>query len=188
MVKIFTLLLLIVPMISYGKNLHIIDENRQTGFAIYRSGTPSTHDFKKFCQLGITEIMVLSGTAKRYEYRRNKACPDKIKIVYNNEQNSKEPLSEHFLKKFDKWVSKAKKEGKKILFRCECGCHRTGRLAAYYQMKYQNLSSNDAIVLMKKWGKFMFFFPYLNKQVKALKDHILDRKCSQRKKYCVTKD
>ncbi len=153
-----------------GGNLHLIDKDT-TGFAIYRSGYPSAKMMKSYCELGISEMMVLSGNADEYEESLSKECPT-LKVIYNKKQEASTPVDSKFLQKFDNWVTKAKKNGKKIIFRCNCGCHRTGRLAAYYQMKYQNLSATDAKIIMRDHGKWMFLFPYLNDQVDDLQNYI----------------
>ncbi len=167
-----------------GLNLHVIDEDPETGFAIYRTSKPDSEGMRELCNKGITEIMVMSGNASEYEDFYSSDCPN-LKVTYNKQMKAKVPMSASFLKEFDAWVEDAQKNGKKIAFRCNCGCHRTGRLAAYYQMKYQRLSAIDAKIIMKKHGKFMFLFPYLKPQVDALKDYIMGRECSTKQKYCV---
>ncbi len=170
--------------IHYKDNTHLIDSNEQ-GFAIYRTSKPNqVADFKKLCALGVREIMVLDGTGEKDQALADKHCPG-FKVIYNEQQKVKIPMTLEFLAKFDVWVAEAKAQGKKIAFRCNCGCHRTGRLAAYYQMKYQGLSAKAANKIMKKHGKYMIAFPQLDNQVRALKDHIEGRRCSERKKHCV---
>ncbi len=131
--------------------------------------------------------MVLSGTANKHEYKYQTECPT-LKVVYNEEQSTTVPVSARFLSFFDNWVGEAKAEGKKIAFRCECGCHRTGRLAAYYQMKYQKLTTADATVIMMKHGKFMWTQPQLVPQVRDLSSYIGGQPCEEREKYCVIRD
>ena len=167
-----------------GNNTHLIDEESESGYAIYRVSKPSFKDMKKFCDLGIEEMVVLSGNADSYEVKNQAGCPS-LKVVYNEKQSSKIPLTSSFLEWFDNWVAEAKRVGKKIAFRCNCGCHRTGRLAAYYQMKFQNLTAADAKAILKKHGKYMFLFRHLYPQVYALKDYIKGVDCSQKSKYCV---
>lgn len=167
-----------------GNNTHLIDEDYESGYAIYRVSKPSFKDMKKFCDLGIEEMVVLSGNADSYEVKNQAGCPG-LKVVYNEKQSSKIPLTSSFLEWFDSWVAEAKRVGKKIAFRCNCGCHRTGRLAAYYQMKFQNLTATDAKAILKKHGKYMFLFRHLYPQVYALKDYIRGVDCSQKSKYCV---
>ncbi|MDZ4676349.1 MAG: dual specificity protein phosphatase family protein [Oligoflexia bacterium] len=169
-----------------ANNLHLIDSNPTTGFAIYRTSRPSEKDMKEFCKLGIQEMTVLSGTAEKYEFKHQGACPT-LKVVYNESQSAKIPMSESFLRDFDNWVKDAQAQGKKIAFRCSCGCHRTGRLAAYYQMKYQGLSVKEATDVMYDLGKWMFLHRQLKPQVQALNDYIHGRPCSVKEKHCVVK-
>lgn len=171
------------PNLIWG-HTQLIHENEDTGFAIYRTSRPKRRDIRELCEMGVEEMMVLSGDAEKYEVKYKEECPT-LKVVYNEEQDVKHPVDNTFLEKFDDWVADAKANGKKIAFRCTCGCHRTGRLAAYYQMKYMELTSKDATELMMAHGKWMFLYPMLKKQVLALEDWIKERPCSQREKHCV---
>ncbi|MDA8793094.1 dual specificity protein phosphatase family protein [Bacteriovoracaceae bacterium] len=186
MERILLFMLLIFSINSFAKknNFYLIDENKETGFAIYRTSKPNLKDMRNFCKLGIQEMMVLSANADEYEYKYAHGCPS-LKVVFNKRQKAKIPVTKNFLKFFDDWVQEAKRTGKKIAFRCNCGCHRTGRLAAYYQMKYQRLTVKDAQSIMKRNGKWMWFFRSLNPQVVAMKDYIEKRACSTRQRYCV---
>lgn len=168
----------------WGKNNFYLIDEAASGFALYRMSTPTATDLKKICALGIQEIYVLSGTAAKHELAHSDVCPG-LKVVYNEEQDARVPLTAAFLQEFDRWVEQAQAQGKKIAFRCECGCHRTGRLAAYYQMKFQHLSVEDAQALMLTRGKWMALYPTLFKQVQALADFIHGRTCSVQAKYCV---
>lgn len=176
-------ILSLFTQISFADNLRLI-ESRSNSFSIYRSGEPSADDIREYCRLGIQEIMVMSGDAKDFEIKYQNLCPS-LKVIYNEEQDDKFPLSSDFLSYFDSWVQEAQMLGKKIAFRCSCGCHRTGRLAAYYQMKYQNLTSVDAIAIMNKHGKYMSFHKHLEPQVIALEDYLKRRPCTVNTKYCV---
>ncbi len=168
-----------------ANNLHLIDHDSESGFALFRSGYPrSAEDIKEICALGITEIMVLSGDAEKYEKRYQEVCPE-LKVIYNTKQDEREALDTTFLDLFDQWIAKSKKNGTKIIFRCRCGCHRTGRLAAYYQMKYQNLNNVDAKILMKEHGKWMWFYPGLKPQVDAMYDYLQGQPCSTEPKFCL---
>lgn len=173
-----------VSALAKRNNLHLIQQDNESGFAIYRTSKPSAADMRRFCKLGIEEIMVLSGNAESYEFKYQEHCPS-LKVVYNTAQKARVPITASFLETFDKWVLDAKSTGKKIAFRCNCGCHRTGRLAAYYQLKYQGLTVKDAQAIMKKRGKWMFLFKTLWPQVAAMKDYIDGNECSVSKKYCV---
>jgi protein-tyrosine phosphatase len=165
-------------------NLHQIDEH-PNGFEIYRYARPDKDEIKYLCDLGIQEVFVLEGTGAEFENGKlAKHCPN-LKVVYDENQNAHIPVTKTFLNTFDRWVQDAQATGKKIAFRCKIGAHRTGRLAAYYQMKYQNLTTEDAIVIMKKYGKYMMFHKDLDNQVVALKDFIRNRPCSEKSKHCV---
>ncbi len=168
--SMLTALLLFCPAVVAAKNLHLI-ESLPNGFAIYRSGTPSEKDLAEFSELGIQEIAVLSGNAQKHELKHREVFPDLV-IVYDEKQNHKEPLTEAFLDWFDKWVERSRREGMKIAIRCKCGCHRTGRLAAYYQMKWQNLTYEDATIIMGKHGKHMSRYKHLWDQVRGLAERI----------------
>jgi len=171
---------------SFGRNLQLID-SLPNGFKLYRSGEPSKGDLERFHKLGIREIAVLSGDAEDHELKYSDLAPN-LEVVYDTKQDSHEPLTVSFLEWFDRWVDRARLAGKVIAFRCTCGCHRTGRLAAYYQMKYQNLTSSDAIVIMNEYGKQMFLHRDLKHQVRALEDYIRGRPCAQEAKHCVIDD
>jgi len=175
---------LIFPRPAAADNLHLI-ESLPNGFAIYRSGRPETCDeVAEYCELGITEIAVLAGNAEKTEDRCDDACPT-LEVVYDEKQDAHVPVSDDFLEWFDDWVEEARNKGKKIAIRCNCGCHRTGRLAAYYQMKYQNVSMEEAIETMYELGDNWFLHGDLAPQVRALRDYIDSKPCSQALQYCV---
>lgn len=165
-------------------NLHLIDSNVNTGFALYRLGAPDEFGVKQLCNLGVSEIVVMSGNAADYEEKYKAACPS-LKVVYNELQDAQVPATKDFLNFFDNWIQEAQAKGKKVAFRCNCGCHRTGRLAAYYQMKYQGMSIEDATILMNKHGKYMIFLRFLEGQVLGLYDYIKGRPCNLGDKYCI---
>ena len=165
-----TLLAFGMSMPAMADNLHLIDSH-PSGYAIYRSGSPTRADFKHWCRIGIQEVYVISGNADRIEDRYASLCPS-MKIIANEAQDVEVLPDARALELFDAWVADAMTNHKKILFRCNCGCHRTGRLAAYYQMKYQNLTADDAIALMNAYGKMMMFHPELPKQVRDLEQRI----------------
>ncbi len=174
------------PKIEDPSNaLALIDDDAKSGYALYRSGIPSEDGVAQFCQLGIQEIMVLSGDANKAEWRFSKQCPS-LKVIYNVEQNSQTPLGKNFLDQFDAWVADAKANGKKIAIRCDRGWHRTGRLAGYYQLKYQHTTYEDASVIMTNHGKWMTDKKFLYLQLQALDDFIHHRACSVDQKYCVS--
>ena len=167
----------------HADNLHLIDQ-RPNGFRIYRSGAPSRADIQEWCRRGIRDVMVLSGEAASREGAFHGECPG-LRVIYNEAQNAAVPLTKRFLRRFDDWVRKSRAQGKKILFRCYCGCHRTGRLAAYYEMKFMGYTYRQARQHMYRFGQNMDAYPYLFKQVRALQDYIHGRPCSRPKAYCV---
>ena len=169
---VITLLLFFSIPIS-AKNLHLI-ESLPNGFAIYRSGDPSPKDMREFKRLGIEEMAVLTGDAKKKELKFHHVYPG-LRIVYNEKQDHRIPLDEEFLDWFDSWIETARADGKIIAFRCHCGCHRAGRLAAYYQMRWQNLTFDDASVLMREYGKNMGAYGHLWDQVRQLEERIPGR-------------
>lgn len=168
-----------------ANNLHLIDQDSATGFAIYRLGEPSAADVHALCELGVSEIVVMAGTALDNEVAYRDQCPQ-LKVIYNHDDDLS-PLSGQWLASFDNWVARAKLEGRKVAFRCTCGCHRTGRLAAYYQMKYRGLSAKDAWDLAQARGIVMHavdYFSSLQQQIIALEEYINDAPCSQGE-FCV---
>ncbi len=176
-------MLLLFSSCLFANNLQLI-ASESNGFALYRSGKPKAKDMKEFCDKNIEEMMVLSGTADDHEFKYQEHCPT-LEVTFNKSTNARIPLTSSFLKDFDNWVDEAREKGKKIVFRCECGCHRTGRLAAYFQMKYQGLSSKDAIIIMKKHGKHMWLHPQLPAQVRSLESFIKNQPCTEEQKHCV---
>jgi protein-tyrosine phosphatase len=180
-ISILFLSLVFLPQRAFSDNLHLIDR-LPNGFALYRSGEPSPKDLEEFRTLGIQEIAVLSGDAEKHEMKYCRICPG-LKVAYNHEQDAHKPVSAAFLRWFDNWVEEARSTGKVIAIRCHAGSHRTGRLAAYYEMKFKNLSAEQAIAEMKKLGKQMFFHRDLDPQVRALEDFVLNRQCAQHAAY-----
>jgi hypothetical protein len=168
-----------------AENLHLIDQ-APNGFAIYRSGSPTIEDFREWCRLGISEVMVLSGNQGVFEDQYAPECP-RIKVIYEEHQRPQVPVTESFLRHFISWVEDARVKGKRILFRCNCGCHRTGRLAAFYEMHYMKVSYADAIEHMMAIGREMQNYPYLPAQVKAMDDFGSGRACSTEPEACVLK-
>ncbi|MFH1842050.1 MAG: dual specificity protein phosphatase family protein [bacterium] len=161
---------LLLPVGTFANNLHLI-EALPNGFAIYRTGKPDADDLAEIRELGVSEMVVLSGNADKHESEHLDVYPE-LKVVYNEKQSTQRLPDDEFLDWFDSWVEQARREGRKIAFRCNCGCHRTGRLAAYYQMKWQNLSLEDALIIMNNHGKRMGWYPTLPDQVRDLQVRI----------------
>lgn len=181
---------------TVNNNLHQIEgplpgEGPDDVFRLYRSGAPDKETFAKWCrEFGIDRVIVLSGTAEKNElsYRSEGICPD-IEIIYNVKQTVSDPVSDAFLKWFDSQIESAMSDGAGLLFRCETGSHRVGRTAAYYQMKYQGLTADEAIAVMDYNGMLMpLFDPVLQPQVRAMEEYILGRECSQKESACVDMD
>ena len=95
------------------------------------------------------------------------------------------PLDRKFLDFFDQWVDEAKVNGTKIAFRCEYGCHRTGRLAAYYNMKYPGWDAEHTIEDMNNVGKHLGMFKNLIPQVYDLRDYVDGLPCQRYEHCCV---
>ena len=168
---------------AQANNLHLI-EHAPNGFEIYRSGLPTRPEFKGMCSAGIHRFIVLSGDAEKVEMKFAGDCPG-TQVLYNVRQDATIPLTPEFLRQFDGWVAQARADGAKILFRCDCGCHRTGRLAAYYRMKYDGYTVAQAVSEMNDLGKFMGVYPTLPAQVQALDDYVHGRPCSVSRSLCV---
>ena len=121
-----------------------VAEDPSSGFALYRSGRLSPTDLGVLCDLGVEEILVLDGEAGQRECRfRQTICPD-MQVRYNRAQEADIPVSLDFLQAFDVWIEEARSEGRKVAFRCRHGWHRTGRLAAYYRMRFEGASAAEA--------------------------------------------
>jgi hypothetical protein len=163
----------------------LIDEDPSTGFAIYRSGRLSSKGLEELCRQGVEEMVVLSGTGMERECLHLEGpCAD-LWVRFDTPQQAERPVSEEFLKAFDAWVEEARSSGRRIAFRCRHGWHRTGRLAAYYQMKYQGASVDEAKATMHRIGRMMWLHPYLDPQVEALSDYLEGRPCSTARQHCV---
>ena len=168
---------------AHADNLHSI-EHGSNGFEIFRSGLPTRAEFNGICAAGIRRFVVLSGDAAKVELKYASGCPG-TQVLYNVRQDATIPLTPEFLKQFDGWVAQARADGAKILFRCDCGCHRTGRLAAYYRMKYDGYTVVQAVAEMNDLGKFMGLYPTLPAQVQALDDYVHGRPCSVSRSLCI---
>lgn len=178
-----------------NNNLHQIEgpppgKDAPMAFRVYRSGVPDADTFARWCSgYKIKRVIDLAGTADKNEriFQKQGICPE-IEIIYSEKQFPEKALSEEFLKFFDEQIQQAQKDQVGILFRCTTGSHRAGRLAAYYQMKYQGLTAEEAIAVMDYNGMLMELYdPVLHPQVRALYEYIHQKPCSQKKEYCVRK-
>lgn len=187
--KSFLLSLLItLAFVSCAANPRLIDEDPATGFALYRSGGLSRAELARVCEKGVREIVVMNGTAASREcVWREEVCPG-LAVRYDRKQDVGIPLSAAFLESFDAWVVRAQSAGTPILVRCTHGWHRTGRLSAYYRMRFQDLPVQDALTLIHAYGHFMWWHPYLEPQVRALADYVAGRPCGTESKHCVRTD
>ena len=174
-------------------NLHQVDgpapgQGAAPAYRLYRSGAPSQEAFAKWCsEYKIERVIVMSGDAESHEfqYQSQGICPN-LKVIYNVEQKVGVPVSDAFLQWFDDQVESARRDQVGLLFRCKTGSHRTGRLAAYYQMKYEGLSLKEAIAVMNHLGMMMPLFDIpLKPQVRALDEFIQGQPCDQKQKACV---
>jgi len=165
-------------------NLHLVDSDPETGFALYRSGKPRIGDIVEFCRMGLDEVVVLTGDAEKVEESFADVCPH-IRVVYNRNHKLHLPLKTDFLVGVDTYVNDAKTTGKKILIRGNKGWLRVGRAIAYYQMRHMGYSLEEAQADMKEKGEWMWLYPSLKKQVNALYDWIHSRGCSEAQRHCV---
>lgn len=160
-------------------------------FRLYRSGVPSRKTFEQWCsQYDIQRVIVLSGDAKSHEreYQADGLCPE-IEVLYDIKQTYSDPVTDGFLTYLDAEIERARADGVGLLFRCQTGSHRTGRAAAWVQMKYQGIPVDEAIDTMTHKGVLMWALnPKLIPQVRAMDDYLHGRECSQPPKACVEID
>ncbi len=163
----------------------LVDADPDSGFALYRSGQLSRGELAELCRLGVEEIVVLDGNAARRECRMRRAVCPQLRVRYDDQQDAHRPVGADFLAAFDRWVEEARREGRKIAFRCRQGWHRAGRLAAYYRMRFQEVPAPEAIAEMERVGRFMGHHRQLAPQVEALADFLAGRPCSTDPSHCV---
>ena len=180
--------LAIVLLVGCADAPRRIAEDPSSGFALYRSGRLSPADLGVLCGLGVEEILVLDGEGSQREcvFRRT-ICPE-MQVRYNYAQEEDTPVSSDFLEAFDIWIEEARAEGKKVAFRCRHGWHRTGRLAAYYRMRFEGASVAEATEEMQRIGRMMWRHPTLDPQVEAYTDLLADRECPSARADCPTED
>lgn len=174
-----------VPLIAACADApRVVAEDPATGFGLYRSGRLSPADLKVLCDLGVEEILILDGEAGERECRlRESICPD-MRVRYDYAQEEDHPVSADFLEAFDAWISEAQADGRKVAFRCRHGWHRTGRLAAYYRIRFEGASSAAATQEMQEIGHMMWKHPTLDPQVEAYSDIVAGRPCSVDPAHC----
>jgi len=155
-----------------------VTDDPTTGFALYRSGRLSSANLGVLCALGVEEILVLDGEGGKRECAwRETVCP-KMVVRYDHAQQADQPVTLEFLEAFDSWIEEAQARGKKVAFRCRHGWHRTGRLAAYYRMRFEGASVAEATEEMQSIGRMMWRHPTLDPQVEAYADIVAARPCS----------
>jgi hypothetical protein len=161
-----------------------IDQDAETDFAIYRSGRLGAYRLRELCEAGVEEIVVMDGTAQARECRlRNPVCPG-LRVRYNEAQDPRSPVSRDFLEAFSAWVEESRASGKKIAFRCRHGWHRTGRVGAFYRMRFQGWSLLAARDEMEEVGRFMWTYPGLQTQLDAIADYLATGDCRSRAGAC----
>lgn len=172
----------------------IVHPERASGFRVARTGAPNFKKFQELCKLGIRRMVVMSANGDIETGFANtewgkKECPG-FKVIYNEEQRTGVPLSKTFLKQFDGFIAEAKKDGVGLAFRCNCGCHRTGRLAAYYRMKYLGKPAKESVHDQRKKAGIasLLYRKLVQIQIRALKDYIDDKPCSEAVKKLETAD
>jgi hypothetical protein len=165
-----------------------ITEESSSGFALYRSGRLSPADLEVLCGLGVEEILVLDGKGGERECRlKEAACPG-LRVRYDHAQEEDRPVSIDFLEAFDSWIEEAQAAGTKVAFRCRHGWHRTGRLAAYYRIRFESASAAEAKREMQQIGHMMRLHPTLDPQVEAYEDLVAGRPCSTDPAHCPTSE
>jgi len=161
-----------------------VAEDPGTGFALYRSGRLSSTDLGVLCGLGVEEILVLDGEGSSRECLfRKTACPE-MQVRYDHAQEEDTPVSIDFLEAFDAWIEESQEQGKKVAFRCRHGWHRTGRLVAYYRMRFEGDSAAEATKEMQRIGRMMWRHPTLDPQVEAYASIVAGRSCSADLAHC----
>ena len=157
-------------------------------FRLYRSAAPSRKTFESWCKVyNIDRVIVLSGDAATYElkYQAAGVCPD-IKVIHNSFHRFDLPFQKSFLDWFDGAIASARNDKAGVLMRCITGSHRTGQLAAYYQLKYMNMSLDAVVQDMNNDGSAMKFFDlWMMPQVRGLDDYVHNRPCSRQNAACV---
>ena len=163
----------------------LVAEDPTTGFALYRSGRLSPADLGVLCSLGVSEILVLDGEAAEREcVFQRELCPD-LTVRYDFAQEEDRPVSVDFLEAFDAWIDDARATGRKVAFRCRHGWHRTGRLAAYYRIRFEGATASEVTEEMHDIGRMMWRHPSLGPQIQAYEDLIAGRPCSTDPEHCL---
>lgn len=172
------ILLMIGALVACAEAPEAVVDDATTGFALYRSGRLSPADLSYLCSLGVKEILVLDGEgAERECLLKETLCPD-LEVRYDFAQEEDTPVSLDFLQAFDAWIEEARREGRKVAFRCRHGWHRTGRLAAYYRIRFEEASAEEANREMQEIGHMMWKHPTLAGQVAAYGNIVAGEPCT----------
>ncbi len=155
------------------------------GFALYRSGQMRAGQLAELCRLGVEELIVLDGGAGGRECAmRRQVCPH-LRVRYDTSQDARRPVTAEFLSSFDAWIEEARAAGRKVALRCRHGWHRAGRLTAWYRMRFDRATADEAVAEMQRVGRFMSRHAQLVPQVHAMADLLDGRRCSTGTKHCV---
>ena len=127
---------------------------------------------------------MLDGGGERECAMRGRRCPG-LEVRYDAAQDARRPLTAEFLSAFDSWIEEARAHGRKIALRCRHGWHRAGRLSAWYRMRFEGATADEAIAEMLRAGRFMRRHRQLVPQVRALADLLAGRPCSTAAEHCV---
>jgi protein-tyrosine phosphatase len=157
------------------------------GFALYRSGQLSAAELAELCRLGVRELVVLDGGGERECAMRDRVCPE-LRIRYDTAQSARQPVTSEFLSSFDAWIEEARAADRKIALRCRHGWHRAGRLTAWYRMRFEGATAEDAVAEMLDVGRLMKRHPQLVPQVHAMADLLAGRPCAGDPEHCVRGD
>ena len=157
------------------------------GFALFRSGQLSAAELAELCRLGVRELVVLDGGGERECAMRDRVCPE-LKIRYDSAQSARQPVTAEFLSAFDAWIEEARAADRKIALRCRHGWHRAGRLTAWYRMRFEGRSPEEAVSEMLEAGRLMKRHPQLVPQVQAMADLLAGRPCAGDPEHCVRGD
>ena len=142
---------------------------RGPGFAVYRSSNPGSAEWSAVCGDWKTDFVVLNDDRwQEREERYRKYCPNGT-VVYARSQSISRGLEPDFLAFFDQVIARARAEGRKVLFHCKLGIHRTGRLAAYYELKHESWSLERALDDFDEHVPFLtrVYGVFLNRRVRG---------------------
>ena len=165
--KLCPLFLLLITA-GCAANPTVVDSDPATGFALYRSGWLASDHLESLCRAGVEEILILDGSAGERECRmRRETCPG-LRILQPPKQDARIPVEAAFL-----------------ALRCRHGWHRTGRLVAYYRLRFGRWSTERAIDEMLEVGRWMSRHPQLVPQVRAMAEFIAYLPCTEDPRDCV---